>query len=404
VFVVRTPDGSLDVRVLDFGIAKLTSDTIGRTTGAMGSPLWMAPEEAKHELLTPAVDVWAFGLLAFYVLTGREIWRSSQGESTIAQALSEVLLDPIPNPILRAHSVGVTLPKGFDAWFAGCVVREVSVRFQSIHEAWTQLEAVLSAREVVPAPEVAVPVATPSSSISTNRLFAVVGGIAAVILLAVVSWNAIGNTSTRQHDDGGTSAASSGVTSQESELFVVPSSPPIVPPSLPPQPTVDPVLAAVQTCLDNGDLSCARTELERALANDAGDEATYYAQFLYDLCELQHASACTTKVKKQHPEVSKDPRRVRMLTFQKEDVPDASTTAADRKRNQLIVDATRLLSDAERNILEPKVMNGTASRSEADQLLDICTKQGDSACCANVRKRYPKTGTPSAAPSQKHTH
>jgi serine/threonine protein kinase len=65
------------VKVLDFGIAKLGARGASkRTTGKrIGSPLWMAPEQLRRAAaITPATDVWALGLLAYWMLTGGSFW------------------------------------------------------------------------------------------------------------------------------------------------------------------------------------------------------------------------------------------------------------------------------------------------------------------------------------------
>ena len=54
------------VKLLDFGIAHLLDDDVDSSEGPLGTPLWMAPEQASiGAQITPASDVWSLGLIAF---------------------------------------------------------------------------------------------------------------------------------------------------------------------------------------------------------------------------------------------------------------------------------------------------------------------------------------------------
>ena len=68
-----------EVYVLDWGIAvSVFPDPTGRlpdrafATEIAGTPNYMAPEQLEQtpELITPRTDVWAFGLIAFFLLAG----------------------------------------------------------------------------------------------------------------------------------------------------------------------------------------------------------------------------------------------------------------------------------------------------------------------------------------------
>jgi serine/threonine-protein kinase len=77
IFLVRGPDGAEQVKVLDFGIAKLgnadsMSDTAKLTQqgGTLGTPVYMSPEQCRGEELTPASDLYSLGIVLYELLTG----------------------------------------------------------------------------------------------------------------------------------------------------------------------------------------------------------------------------------------------------------------------------------------------------------------------------------------------
>ncbi len=80
------------VKVLDFGIAKVMAEAQTHATAALGTPLWMAPEQtAAGAKIGPQTDVWALGLIAFRMLTGRVYWASGNAEdATTAMLMREI--------------------------------------------------------------------------------------------------------------------------------------------------------------------------------------------------------------------------------------------------------------------------------------------------------------------------
>ena len=63
-------DGALP-KMTDFGIAKILERTATVTTGLIGTPKYMAPEQIAGERLSPATDIYSLGLLVYEMLAGR---------------------------------------------------------------------------------------------------------------------------------------------------------------------------------------------------------------------------------------------------------------------------------------------------------------------------------------------
>ncbi|MGC4091034.1 MAG: serine/threonine-protein kinase [Polyangiaceae bacterium] len=80
LFCVRRSDGQLVIKVLDFGISKLTEAarvsepggfSVTKTAAVMGSPLYMSPEQVQSAKDVDArSDIWGLGVVMFELLTG----------------------------------------------------------------------------------------------------------------------------------------------------------------------------------------------------------------------------------------------------------------------------------------------------------------------------------------------
>jgi serine/threonine protein kinase len=155
--VRRSTGDTLHVKVLDFGIAKVTENR--NATAATGTPMWLAPEQTERSQITSAADVWALGLIVFTMMTGGIFWRApSRKNGGLVDLLGEILRDPIPSASARAAELGRSLPPGFDGWFVRCLSRPPGGRFQTAREAYAALVPILgSAARPLPAPPVLPP-------------------------------------------------------------------------------------------------------------------------------------------------------------------------------------------------------------------------------------------------------
>jgi len=132
-----------DVKVLDFGIAKIlrVMDAVATAAG-LGTPLWTAPEQGTPGyVVEPSADVWALGLIVFRLITGRIYWRHMQPGSSavdIAQEIIQGQIDKASERAVELKSPVILLPS-FDAWFAKCVHRNPRKRFVDAGQAYAEL-------------------------------------------------------------------------------------------------------------------------------------------------------------------------------------------------------------------------------------------------------------------------
>jgi len=145
----------LMVKVLDFGIAKAIAASNDATT-VLGTPTWMAPEQKTLDTpVGPQADVWAFGLLAFLLLTGKHYFPSPDAKAGPAPGRTdEPQQDAMPPASARADLLGTAhrLPAGFDDWFARCVARDPTARFDDANAAYIALAHLPAPAAVEPLP------------------------------------------------------------------------------------------------------------------------------------------------------------------------------------------------------------------------------------------------------------
>jgi serine/threonine protein kinase len=153
LFLAERRDGTSRIKVLDFGIAKVVAEsaTAAGATQALGTPLYMAPEQFGDARVSPASDIYALGMLAYTLLVGASYWKAEMSRSSNVFAfVSVVMFGPSEPAGARAARAGVALPAAFDDWFARTTAVLPEARFQSAIEAITALGQVLGVRASTP--------------------------------------------------------------------------------------------------------------------------------------------------------------------------------------------------------------------------------------------------------------
>jgi tetratricopeptide (TPR) repeat protein/tRNA A-37 threonylcarbamoyl transferase component Bud32/TolB-like protein len=160
--------------VADFGIARAMHDAAGNerltATGmALGTPAYMAPEQATGEAVDHRADLYALGVVGYEMLAGEPPFRGRTAQMVVAAHLSES-----PRPI-QLHRPA--LPPALAATIMRCLEKHPADRMQSAAEVTQQLEiAATPAGGFAPI----APVTPPSPS---TRRVAVLFAVGALVVL-----------------------------------------------------------------------------------------------------------------------------------------------------------------------------------------------------------------------------
>ncbi|MBY0233039.1 MAG: serine/threonine protein kinase, partial [Gemmataceae bacterium] len=114
-------------KIADFGLAKKMDEQSHTRTGeVMGTPSYMAPEQAHGERVGPLADVWALGAILYECLTGRAPFKGATGMETMLQVLNQ---EPVPPSRL---SPGI--PLDLETICLKCLNKEPARRYESAEE------------------------------------------------------------------------------------------------------------------------------------------------------------------------------------------------------------------------------------------------------------------------------
>ncbi len=138
------------VKVMDFGIAKTQGLSMTRVGVVLGTPHYMAPEQVLRQDVTEQIDVYAFGILLYELLTGT---KPVQGE-TVERLFYAILNEPLNlDPVRKSGS-----PPRLWELVARCTAKNPAERPQGFDPVCAESEAIVADSE---ASTTAVPEATP---------------------------------------------------------------------------------------------------------------------------------------------------------------------------------------------------------------------------------------------------
>lgn len=124
-------DAQGNVKIMDFGIAR-SMEAATRLTGSMvGTPQYMAPEQAAGKPVDYRTDIYSLGLMLYEMFTGKAAFTA---DNPVAVALKQMREEPLP-----PHQVDPAIPAYIERTILKCLLKEPANRFQSI----AQLEQAL---------------------------------------------------------------------------------------------------------------------------------------------------------------------------------------------------------------------------------------------------------------------
>jgi tRNA A-37 threonylcarbamoyl transferase component Bud32 len=126
LFLVKR-EGGTHVKILDFGVAKLTDSDLTRSGIVVGTPAFMAPEQARGSATVDArADVYAVGAVLYRMLTGRPPFPEEDQARTLVRLLTE---DPV-----RPRSIDRSIPEGVEALIQRAMARAPKDRVATAQE------------------------------------------------------------------------------------------------------------------------------------------------------------------------------------------------------------------------------------------------------------------------------
>jgi signal peptidase I len=123
-----------EVKVLDFGISRsYAANATATVTGSIiGTPSYMAPEQAEGKPADHRTDIYALGLILYEMFTGAAAFR---GETPIAVALKQIQQRPQP-----PRELAPELPAHIEQAILICLEKDPADRFQSVEDLVRGLE------------------------------------------------------------------------------------------------------------------------------------------------------------------------------------------------------------------------------------------------------------------------
>ncbi len=245
-------DGQIDVvKILDFGIAKVTEPQSGgqaltQAGVIFGTPEYLSPEQALGEAVDARADVYAAGVILFEMLTGRRPFESEDKVKIISMHLAHA------PPRMREVNPAVDVPLPIELAVLQAMEKSRDHRFATaaaFMQALDDAEAQVAVAAGIEADATAMDLPPPSSGSAGRRI-----ATGVVVLALAVGGLAVKHRMARHHPT----------------LTIAPIRP------APPPPDLAAEMKKVESRLEDGDTGAARRALETLLAARPKDARVRY--------------------------------------------------------------------------------------------------------------------------------
>jgi serine/threonine protein kinase/tetratricopeptide (TPR) repeat protein len=195
--IFLTPGGQ--VKILDFGLAKLAKDRVGTSTDSSledsltqvgvipGTAVYMSPEQARSENLDVRSDIFSFGVVLYEMATGKKPFTGSNVVTTLHAVINTKPASPL--------SLNPELPTELGGIIGKAMEKDLDKRYQNASEMRTDLQRLKKETEsgsvrtgIHPAPLHVVTHAFQAASPKQTWIIVGLAGVLVTVLVSVGAW------------------------------------------------------------------------------------------------------------------------------------------------------------------------------------------------------------------------
>lgn len=147
-----------EVKVMDFGIARSVDTDIIKGSTIVGTPTYMAPEQAEGKNVDARADIYALGLIIYEICTGKPAFT---GDTPVSVAIKQISETP-PRP----RELDPTIPTQIEETILRCLEKDPTKRFQSTDELKSALTGIYG---VAPDAEIPATRASPPKTVTLPK-------------------------------------------------------------------------------------------------------------------------------------------------------------------------------------------------------------------------------------------